>query len=404
MPTLAARPPSVIARPVAVDVTPAPAAALVPEVGYFDRQWPAAAILGAFPFVTLPIAAALIFSPANALIWLYVWLFGVTHFVITLTIYLQSGNLRYFAATPRNRIIFFLIPAAIFIGFDLIQACRLSVVVPVVAGVLFAIVRLADFHHLNRQSFGVLQLFKARGKGRFPMWMKKAENAHFLTLTVLLFVTFLSGGMCPLLLVDGPLTLWSATPLVQPVLPVMVAQFVWLALLAINCGFMAVLFRGLRQPTSGGKPRAASAYFLVQSACALLPAVYLPLYLATLAVHYVEYHVLMAPRCLYITLNPASRVDRVFACVRRQPVIFYMLVIAVAGLVTMLTAVGMGMMGAAPGAADEPFGYLALIAVFDGLFVFHYFVEAFIWRFSDAHFRASLAGLYFPAPPQPARA
>ena len=33
--------------------------------------------------------------------------------------------------------------------------------------------------------------------------------------------------------------------------------------------------------------------------------------------------------------------------------------------------------------------------VFDGLFVFHYLVEMFIWRFSDPHVRRSLAGLYF---------
>ena len=34
-------------------------------------------------------------------------------------------------------------------------------------------------------------------------------------------------------------------------------------------------------------------------------------------------------------------------------------------------------------------------AVFDGLFVFHYFVEMLIWRFSDPFFRKNLTGLYF---------
>lgn len=53
------------------------------------------------------------------------------------------------------------------------------------------------------------------------------------------------------------------------------------------------------------------------------------------------------------------------------------------------------MMGRAPEAAGQPFRYLALVAVFDGLFVFHYFVEMFVWRFGDPHFRRELSGLYF---------
>ena len=84
-----------------------------------------------------------------------------------------------------------------------------------------------------------------------------------------------------------------------------------------------------------------------------------------------------------------------YGAVRARPVIFYAIVIAVAGLVTVSAAAGMGMMGRSPGAASEPFQYLALIAVFDGLFVFHYFVEMFVWRFSDPHFRRELSGLYF---------
>jgi hypothetical protein len=43
-----------------------------------------------------------------------------------------------------------------------------------------------------------------------------------------------------------------------------------------------------------------------------------------------------------------------------------------------------------------------LIALFDGIFVFHYFVEMFIWKFSDPHFRKMLAGLYFTPAPKPA--
>ena len=55
-------------------------------------------------------------------------------------------------------------------------------------------VRLADFQHFGRQNFGVLQLFKMRSGCSFPGWMKQAENAYFSGMTLLLFVTFLTGG------------------------------------------------------------------------------------------------------------------------------------------------------------------------------------------------------------------
>ena len=153
-------------------VTPPPAHALRP-LGYFQRRWPAALVLAAFPALALPMAAAVLLSASNLLLWAYVWLFGMTHFVATLALYARSENLRHFASTRGNRLVFFALP------------------------------------------------------------------------------------------------------------------------------------------------------------------------------------------------------------------------------VTLIARAGMGMMGRDPGAAGRPFEYLALIAVFDGLFVFHYFVEMFVWRFGDPHFRKELSGLYF---------
>ena len=48
------------------------------------------------------------------------------------------------------------------------------------------------------------------------------------------------------------------------------------------------------------------------------------------------------------------------------------------------------------GATAEPASqYTALVALFNGLFVFHYFVEMFIWKFSEPHYRQTLGPLYF---------
>jgi len=36
--------------------------------------------------------------------------------------------------------------------------------------------------------------------------------------------------------------------------------------------------------------------------------------------------------------------------------------------------------------------------LFNGVFVTHYFIEAFIWKFSNPYYRGSLGPLYFPRP------
>jgi hypothetical protein len=285
----------------------------------------------------------------------------------------------------------------LFVGFDLYHALRVGAVFPLVGLLVLGAVRLADFNHFNRQSFGVLQLFKARAGTKAAPADKRIENLYFVSLALLIFVGYLSGGVCPLVQPGGPLTLVPVADAVIPVLvPLAAAQAVWLAVAGGAAGlFAAVLVRLCR--AAGGRDGcgAALAYLAVQTTAALMAAAYFPLYLAALAVHYVEYHVLMAPRCFRAALDPTSRLDRAYGRVRARPVLFYALVVAAAAAVTLCAAAGMGAMGSGPESAGKPFEYLALIAAFDGLFLFHYFVEMFVWRFSDPHFRRELSGLYF---------
>src|SRR4051812_40637089 len=78
--------------------TPPPRAATA-AVGYFEQAWPVAVILGSFFAVTLPMMAVELLATNAMLTWAYIWLFGITHFVITLTIYFNSANLSYFASS-----------------------------------------------------------------------------------------------------------------------------------------------------------------------------------------------------------------------------------------------------------------------------------------------------------------
>lgn len=380
----------------AVTQTPPPVQSLKP-LGFFQQRWPVAVILAGFPALAIPTAAAVLLNANNLLLWVYMWLFGMTHFVITLALYARSGNLKYFASSRANVLVFFLVPVLLFVGFDFYHALRVGAVFPLVGVLVLGAVRLADFNHFNRQSFGVLQLFKARTGTKPEPRAKRIENYYFLSLAGLLFSSFASGGTCPLVQPNGPLTIAPVAESFFPALiPLAVAQVAFVGFAVVAAGLFVVVMVNLRKAIGDRNGfGAAVTYVIVQTIAVLMAAAYFPLYLAALAVHYVEYHVLMAPRCFRAQLDPSSRLDRAYGSVRAQPILFYSIIITVAGLVTLCASVGMGAMGLSPGAADQPFGYLALIAVFDGLFVFHYFVEMFVWRFGDPHFRKELSGLYF---------
>jgi hypothetical protein len=140
----------------------------------------------------------------------------------------------------------------------------------------------------------------------------------------------------------------------------------------------------------------ALLYLLVQSLSGWLGIVHFSLYIATAAVHYVEYHVLMYPRCFHTPLDPTSRLDAYYGRLRHRPLVFYTVVLGIAAIVTLLTRRGMGEILPTTSDPTQPIPFRVMISLFDGLFLFHFFVEAFIWRFSNPYFRKSMDGLYFP--------
>jgi hypothetical protein len=369
-----------------------------PATGYFQRTLPVYLILGTFVVVTLPLSCLALLAPQSTemggIQFVYVCVFGLTHFVLTPTIYLQSNNLRYFNSSWRNRILYFVIPVAILVGFDLYLVLGIAALFPSFNFLFRLAIRLFDFNHFARQSFGVLQLFKVRSGGTFPAWLKRVESAYFFSVPVTLLMTFLQGGVCNL-----------DSPLVKSVLGLSAGLFV-----TVLIGYGVALSRAAK-PAALLPPL---TYFLFQTASALLAYYSTALYAFALAMHYVEYHVLMMPRCFHAKLDTEKKPDRVFALLRRNKLIFYGLVLVLAVVASLLMSMSIAAMAAMIGQAADlarenlrnessPF-YLMLIAVFDGLFVFHYFVESFIWRFSDPYYRQTLGPLYFsPRPSVPGR-
>jgi hypothetical protein len=354
-------------------------------------------ILASFPLLSAPLAAAMIWSADRRFLLIYVWLFGLTHFVLTLSVYLQSENLRHFTASNRNIFLYFVVPLGILMGFYVCGVLQLRNQFPAIAVAVGAAVRLLDFNHLNRQSYGVYQLFKGRAGLRPGPAIKRAENGYFACLTALLLATFLAGGVSPLLRAKQWTALGTGIAKSGPaLLPISVLQAASIAIgcLTIVLGGVSVTLL-VRAWRTAGRPaglREALAYVAFQTIVALMAIVSAPLYFATLAIHYVEYHVLMFPRCFHTGLNETRGLDRCFGTLRKHRAVFYGLVIVAAGLVMVIM-----LMQSNPTSAfrANPMRYLAVVSIFDGLFVFHYFVEMLIWRFSDPFFRRTLSPLYF---------
>ena len=356
-----------------------------PATAYLQNPRRIAVILGSFAVIALPLVA-LQFVEIDPTVRFtlsvaYAVLLGGTHFLITLAVYCQTENLRYFTSSTRNILIYFVTPLSILTLFFFIstfgldkrqQSWSLGLVV---GWFLFTIaVRASDFFHVVRQSFGMLQLFKSQTPATFPMWMRRADNTFFVSMAGLQLLTGVRG-------------MRTDHAVFEPdTLSLLALAIAVVSLGAVLTGFASAA-RHSRQPGSLWVP---FAYFLFQGASASLAAWRTEFYTASLAMHYVEYHVIIFPRLFASRLDPESRVDRVADWMRRHKLVFY-------GVLALLACfVSRELWPALADRAGSPRAPWLLFNLLNGIFVTHYFIEAFIWKFRDPYYRQSLGPLYFP--------
>jgi len=348
------------------------APAIPAQTSYFSRASVQTIVLGAFVFLTVPTVSLLMLWGEAVQPWLplYGVTFGLTHFLITGLIYLDARNLRYFASSWRNRLIYFGVPIAILVFMDALAVVPMGQFGHDAHSFLFYFVMFVNFLHVSRQSFGVLQLFKRETTAKHSETLRSLENLFFIALVLGQFMTFSGTGEYD----AGSLEVKLVTGLT---------------------GLLFVLVFGthvlaLRKGASRRADWIPVVHFTLQATSGALVVWRSGLVDLSLAMHYVEYHVVMMPRVFDAPVERTSRADRTRALLSKVPLLFYagLLMVAWGFWFAQRTEIYGN-----PEAASIPMRLL--IHSLDGLFLFHFFIEAFIWKFSKPHYRDTLGPVYF---------
>lgn len=331
---------------------------------YYRRPLAVALTFGAFFGVVLPLVW-LRSSPNDSALLPYLVLaeavgLGTSHFFLTLAIYLQPSQIAYANGSWARRITYFGLPALILLGFASIEAWPLRTAAPGIATYFYMAVRFADFFHVGRQSVGVLQIWKTPLRESLPRWTTHAENMLFVGLALLQWQTYAVGGVFP----ADRLSAW---------LPALLLGGLFLAIAIQYLGPLSI--QQTRRPAL-----TALGYLVMQTLCAATAVYATWLYLTVLAVHYVEYHLLMAPRCFGPTAGPRTGA---LGWLRRGAVFYGLL----AGVLVLFEARSF--------VTSQSFTLRFVVHIFDGIFLLHYVLDGFLWKFRNPHYRAQLYPLYF---------
>lgn len=351
---------------------------------FLQRPLPVGIILASFAVITVPLTLMTVLGANHmataAFFVTYHITFSITHFFLTAWLYFDPRNRAYFTSSRLRRLIYVVVPIALLVGVWAIGFLRVdpaygdyepsSGLGPMAYAFFFAFaVRAIDYRHSTRQSFGVLQMIKVQPGAKYPAWSKAVDRTLFSALFLLEVQTFAAGGR------------FTPSPLMLASVAVAAALFA-----ASLVGF----HRAWRGVPDRRVLRAPLAYLAFQTTAACLTVWRFELYAISLAMHFTEYHVLMAPRCFErVPRDGSSR--RVFF-LRRSWIAGYVVLIVLAlgyYLSEILDFAGIQ--------TQSQFVW-ALTNVFNGIFLVHFFLEAFVWRFSNPFYRSSVSPVYFPRP------
>ena len=334
---------------------------------HLERSGSLLLIFGAFFAVTLPLVLLRtvpnFFSGTEILVLAQAWGLGTTHFLVTGVLYLRLANRQWMASSALRRTVFLAGPVLIFLAYGAIAAGQFEERAPALAASVFTALRIFDFTHVGRQSFGILQLLNLGGPARARGW-RRLENVFFLGMAALQMLTVLGDGRFD----SEPVAMRILLPAVSAIFLTLLGSHAW-----------RILRRGPQRSTL-----VPAGYWLLQAVSAALAVWRTELYTIALSMHYVEYHVMMAPRCFSPPLDARAMGDRMLAWLGQRRVVF------AAGLLAAAFAFGTTRHVAEAGVTSR-----FVIHAFDGLFLTHFLVEALLWRFHEPTLRSRVASLYF---------
>jgi hypothetical protein len=382
---------SVVDRPVQ---SPAPAAvpALTPAPGlrpFLQRRIPVGIILASFVVLTVPLTLLNVLGASQTTNFVfftaYHITFSITHFFLTAWLYFDTRNLAYFRSSWRTRVIYFAAPIAILLGVWALGFFHVDPAYgdyepgaswgPMAYAFFFAFaVRALDYRHSTRQSFGVLQMIKVQPGAKYPEWSKVVDRTFFTAMCLLELQTFASGGH------------FTASPLMIASVIVTGGLFAGVMIGFVHAWRAAPDRRALLSPL---------AYFLFQTTAACLVVWRFELYAISLAMHFTEYHVLMAPRCF----EAAPRDGAAAGAPAKKP--FFLRRSWFAGyavLIILALTYYMSDILELAGVQSKNQLLWAMTNMFNGIFLAHFFLESFVWKFSTPYFRTALGPTYFPRP------
>lgn len=360
-----------------VNVTAAPAAPW--GRNFLARPLPLTLVFSSFFFITVPLVAL---EHAHAFddwrvspTFVYVAVMGMSHFLITFPVYLNSTNLEHFTGTWFNRFMYFVVPVLIVVVIAVVYGMRgferSAGLLGLVSFWVFAFLRGLDFYHVLRQSFGVFELTKSQVKLRYTPSAKNMSRAFFMAMFLLQFHTFTHDKA------------FHADAISIGLIAVATALFLAL---------MGVLVHRLvtASPEDRSYAWVPIAYLMAQGLCAVLVAYRSIFYLASLAMHYTEYHVLMQPR-VFANLGTKAKVDRFMQWCKRHQLVFYGVLVAASVFFYMGPTVFNGF--------KHPMGnhgwiyWLFIIQTM--MATLHFYVDALLWRFGNPFYQKTLGPIYF---------
>lgn len=345
-----------------------------PDRPLFQRPHVIALLAATFLLIAAPFGLLIEFGADPEILrpiqWTYWSTLGLGHFYITFVLYLQARNRRYFTSSSENFMIYFIIPGAFFIYTGLSRTFEFwgnTKALGVAAGIA-TIVRCLDFNHFAGQTFGVLQIVKSHSRAVFRTSQRHLERLFLLSAGVLQVETqFISGGRIDL---SNTLVLLTAS-----------LAFVFFA--GVSIRFLGAL---ARQGSNRGI-WIPFGYFLAQASCTIGAAIDIRLYGPALAIHYVEYHLLITQRMMHAELDRNRWSDRALLLFLKKP--GFLAAAAMVFSVFMYTIftrkAGMG-----PIFDQLPTTLQFTYNMSNGIFFMHYFVESFVWKFKNPFYREEM--------------